>query len=366
MSSPEPPAERLEPREKVKRVPDDARRLPDEGRPGPGHLRRQGEEPPQPGRALLHARPPPRTAAPATWSSVIADVDFLAGRQRGRRPADGGPAGQGHPAAASTSTSRTTRSFPYLQIRIARGLPARRVHPQAAGARASSSTARSPAPRACGGRSRCCSGSSSSAPARSTSSDDDPRWRWFRPCLLHSIHQCTAPCNFRVDREDVPQADPPAAPGPRRQEGRLLERDGGGDAGGEQGAAVREGGPAPRRDRAPCRTSSLRGDVDKDAQPEVFHDRPAEGPDRAAEGPRAGRRRRGPSRASTSPTSAASETVGSLVTFIDGLPFKPGYRRYKIKSVEGVDDFASIREVVARRFRRPASERGRASSRTSC
>ena len=39
------------------------------------------------------------------------------------------------------------------------------------------------------------------------------------------------------------------------------------------------------------------------------------------------------------------------MTFIDGLPFKPGYRRYRIKSVEGVDDFASIREVVARRFR---------------
>ncbi|HEY1861036.1 MAG TPA: GIY-YIG nuclease family protein, partial [Gemmataceae bacterium] len=26
---------------------------------------------------------------------------------------------------------------------------------------------------------------------------DDVRWRWFRPCILHSIHQCTAPCNFR-------------------------------------------------------------------------------------------------------------------------------------------------------------------------
>ena len=45
-----------------------------------------------------------------------------------------------------------------------------------------------------------------------------------------------------------------------------------------------------------------------------------------------------------------TETVGSLVTFIDGLPFKPGYRRYKIKSVTGVDDFASIREVVSRRI----------------
>jgi excinuclease ABC subunit C len=38
------------------------------------------------------------------------------------------------------------------------------------------------------------------------------------------------------------------------------------------------------------------------------------------------------------------------VTFIDGLPFKPGYRRYKIRSVAGIDDFASIREVVSRRI----------------
>jgi excinuclease ABC subunit C len=45
------------------------------------------------------------------------------------------------------------------------------------------------------------------------------------------------------------------------------------------------------------------------------------------------------------------ETVAALVKFIDGLPFKPGYRRYRIKSVQGADDFASIREVVARRFR---------------
>src|SRR4029077_862825 len=30
----------------------------------------------------------------------------------------------------------------------------------------------------------------------------DARWRWFRPCILHSIRQCTAPCNLRVTRED--------------------------------------------------------------------------------------------------------------------------------------------------------------------
>src|SRR6516165_7171189 len=31
---------------------------------------------------------------------------------------------------------------------------------------------------------------------------EDSRWRWFRPCLLHSIRQCTAPCNLRVSKED--------------------------------------------------------------------------------------------------------------------------------------------------------------------
>src|SRR4030067_3284301 len=41
-----------------------------------------------------------------------------------------------------------------------------------------------------------------------------------------------------------------------------------------------------------------------------------------------------------------TETVASLVQFIDGLPFKPGYKRYKIRTVEGAGDVASIREEV--------------------
>ena len=53
---------------------------------------------------------------------------------------------------------------------------------------------------------------------------------------------------------------------------------------------------------------------------------------------------------------SGNETVASLVQFIDGLPFKPGYRRYRIRGVRGVDDFASIHEVVARRFRRKQLE----------
>ena len=50
------------------------------------------------------------------------------------------------------------------------------------------------------------------------------------------------------------------------------------------------------------------------------------------------------------------QTVASLVQFIDGLPFKHGYKRYRIRSVDGVDDYGSIREVVSRRMGRLAQE----------
>jgi excinuclease ABC subunit C len=49
-----------------------------------------------------------------------------------------------------------------------------------------------------------------------------------------------------------------------------------------------------------------------------------------------------------------TDTVGSLVKFIDGKPFKAGYRRFKINTVKGVDDFASIYEVVSRRYKHAA------------
>ncbi len=46
------------------------------------------------------------------------------------------------------------------------------------------------------------------------------------------------------------------------------------------------------------------------------------------------------------------EKVGSMVTFINGRPFKNGYRRFIIREVEGVDDTACINEIVKRRFKR--------------
>lgn len=42
--------------------------------------------------------------------------------------------------------------------------------------------------------------------------------------------------------------------------------------------------------------------------------------------------------------------VASMVVFVDGKPAKKEYRRFSIKTVVGADDFASMKEVVARRF----------------
>jgi excinuclease ABC subunit C len=47
-----------------------------------------------------------------------------------------------------------------------------------------------------------------------------------------------------------------------------------------------------------------------------------------------------------------TDTVASLVVFVDGKPKKSEYRKFKIHSVEGQNDFAGIREVVHRRYER--------------
>lgn len=52
-----------------------------------------------------------------------------------------------------------------------------------------------------------------------------------------------------------------------------------------------------------------------------------------------------------------TETVASMVCFEKGRPHKSAYRKYKIKTVVGVDDFASMAEVIGRRYRRVKAER---------
>jgi excinuclease ABC subunit C len=102
-------------------------------------------------------------------------------------------------------------------------------------------------------------------------------------------------------------------------------------------------------------TLDQRGELDTHAQPEVFYIDPKKG--------LAGLRK--VLKLASTPRTiegvdiahlGGQQTVASVVTFIDGLPFKPGYRRYKIRGVTGIDDYRSIHEVVARRFQRLQDE----------
>ena len=183
---------------------------------------------------------------------------------------------------------------------------------------------------------------------------DDPQWRWFRPCLLASIDQCTAPCNLRISREDY-----------RRDINRLKTFLDGGKKQllVEMQAEMLEASSRLEFERAArlrdeirlLQTLDQRGDLEEHVQPEVFLVDPKKGlaglakvlglaaPPRVIEGVDIAHL-------------AGNETVASLVQFIDGLPFKPGYKRYRIRTVPGIDDFKSIHEVVARRFSRLVRE----------
>lgn len=185
-------------------------------------------------------------------------------------------------------------------------------------------------------------------------SESDERWKWFRPCLLASINQCTAPCNFRIAkddyRRDIQRLQTFLEGGKRK----LIEemRD-------EMTAASKamdfERAAIVRDEIQMLERLKERGELETHAQPEVFYIDPRKGT--------AGLRQ--VLGLSKSPRViegvdiahlGGGETVASLVQFIDGLPFKPGYRRFKIKDVDGIDDYRSIYEVVSRRFRRLSND----------
>ena len=52
-----------------------------------------------------------------------------------------------------------------------------------------------------------------------------------------------------------------------------------------------------------------------------------------------------------------TDTVASMVCFVDGKARKSEYRKYKVKTVIGIDDFASMHEIVLRRYKRVLDEK---------
>jgi len=184
--------------------------------------------------------------------------------------------------------------------------------------------------------------------------DGDEKWRWFRPCLLAAINQCTAPCNLRISKEDYRRDIERLKMFLEGKKKQLLQemRD-------EMGTAAQElkfEKAARLRDEIKLlETLDNRGELDTHAQPEVFYIDPKKGLaglQKVLKLPDAPRTIEGVDIAHL----GGEETVASLVRFIDGLPFKPGYKRYKIRDVHGIDDFKSIHEVVARRFQRLSDE----------
>lgn len=53
---------------------------------------------------------------------------------------------------------------------------------------------------------------------------------------------------------------------------------------------------------------------------------------------------------------AGTEPVAAMAVFLDGAPARAEYRRYRIKTAQGGDDYAGMREILGRRLRRAAAE----------
>jgi excinuclease ABC subunit C len=179
---------------------------------------------------------------------------------------------------------------------------------------------------------------------------DDPQRRFFRPCILYDIKQCTAPCGDRISQEEYGKDIRRLRrflESKRSTVLRQLRREM------QQRAEKREYEQAAKLRDEISALESLedRGEVDEHVQPELFQVDPSEGLERLGqllEVPTAVRIIEGIDIAHI----MGQEAVGGLVCFIDGRPFKKGYRRFRIKEVQGIDDYAMIQEVLRRRYRR--------------
>lgn len=184
---------------------------------------------------------------------------------------------------------------------------------------------------------------------------DDPANRYFRPCLLYAIDQCTAPCANKISRESYGEDVRRLL---RFLEGnhktilRELEKEmseASKNMNFERAARLRDEIKALNGLAARARKGEQQY-----WQPESFVQNPREGitalqdalhlteAPRIIEGIDIAHLQGG-------------EMVGSKVCFIDGVPFKDGYRRYKIKHQQGNNDYLSIQEVVSRRYREAGS-----------
>jgi excinuclease ABC subunit C len=180
-------------------------------------------------------------------------------------------------------------------------------------------------------------------------SEDDPKRRFFRPCILYSINQCTAPCGARVQRPDYLNIIKDLVKFLQSKRSVIMRQLNEEMQQASENFEYERAGMLRDRIRLIERLDD-RGSLDENVQPEAFAADPAEAltqlrmvlkldkPVRIIEG-------------FDIANISGQEAVGSLVKFIDGRPFKSGYRRFRIKTVQGIDDYAMMREVITRRYK---------------
>ncbi|MFC1582088.1 GIY-YIG nuclease family protein [Planctomycetota bacterium] len=184
--------------------------------------------------------------------------------------------------------------------------------------------------------------------------ENDGRRRYARPCLLYHIKRCSAPCAARISqkayREDINhfirflegdkeeliaelEKNMQAYSEARKYEGAARLRDEW-----QLLQAIGESG------------GMLEGDIVD--VPIVTPEESLAALENKLKLIRAPIRIEGIDISHTS----GAQSVGSLVTFLNGMPFKEGYRRFRIKTRAGVDDTGMIAEVVTRRISRLLKE----------
>ncbi len=180
-------------------------------------------------------------------------------------------------------------------------------------------------------------------------SETEEKRRFFRPCLLYSIKQCTAPCAAKIDKAEYKKIISDLVKFLRSKRSMVLRQFKKQMA--EAAEAFQYEKAAMFRDRIRLiERLDRRGTPEEDVQPEVFATDPSEALEKLQKLlkiPEPVRIIEGIDVANI----GGAESVGSLVKFIDGRPFKSGYRRFKIKTVAGIDDYAMIAEVVKRRYK---------------
>ena len=178
---------------------------------------------------------------------------------------------------------------------------------------------------------------------------DDAR-RFFRPCILHAISRCSAPCADRIDRQTYRADVRRLLAFLRCRHSLALKRlkkemaDASAEQQYENAARIRD------QIRA-IEALAKRGNAADDLQPEAFFVDPTDGLRQLQtilDCPQTIRTIEGIDIAHLS----GADTVGSVVCFVDGKPFKTGYRRFRIKNADTLDDYDCLREIISRRYRR--------------